>query len=185
VTGRVVHPATEDDAGLRQMLAPLGAPDYTALASLVEAGRLALGQLAVDTARQDAPIRAGLSVWARLSERADALVAWAGVAADLPWDADLQDADNVAAVLRGLLPGLTPEQLERHGDMLTDAAERLAGLVAHERAGTTPHYPPLLGGMPAEAALAADMASATETLNHVAAWLAARWDGRGIGDDQD
>ena len=173
--------ADADTATVDAMLLPVH-PDHTTLAPIVEAGRMALGRLACDTAGEETPILAGLNVYAAPAARVAALIAWSGVAAQFDAGATddagkyWADRDAAHAVLRGLTPGLDEGTRTAYGDQLIDATAELDDLERHRVAGTTPKYL-ACGGRSAAQAMEADVANRVEDRRHIAAYLAARWDG--------
>jgi hypothetical protein len=181
VTTPLRQPALEDRPDLDALLLPIH-HDHTTLAPIVEGGRMALGALTLDTQRETAPLLAGLDVYAGETARVAALLVWSDVAAQFdaadPDDGGRYWADRDAAhmVLRGLTPGLDDATRTALGDQLIDAARELDDLERHRLAGTTPTYL-ARKGTTARQAMEADVACRVEDRGHVAAHLAARWDG--------
>ncbi len=173
--------ADADATAVDAMLLPVH-PDHTTLAPIVQAGRMALGRLACDTAGEETPILAGLNVYAAPAARVAALIAWSAVAAEFDAGATddagkyWADIDAAHQVLRGLVPGLDEPTRAAFGDQLIDVAAELDDLERHRVAGTTPKYL-ACGGRTAWQAMEADVANRVEDRRRIAAWLAARWDG--------
>lgn len=177
-------PALEGDPGLAAMFAGLDVPaEWTAR---ITDGIRSVGALALDTAKQQVPLLAGLSLDATLAERVEALRVWGEVAGDVALDEyDDQYQTNVlilSTVLAGLLPGLDEfsssgplDALRRAEEELTEAGLLVAQLAVHEVRGTHPDYLP--GTVSIQDALAADQTHAVLSLRELAATWAGRWDG--------
>jgi hypothetical protein len=139
--------------------------DGTDAAPLVTSGRYCLARMHIgDDARKTA-IGAGLAVDSTALGRKAALLALADAYTDLErpdcdetWEdrqARYDDADNLAAVLRGLTPGMAEADRDVGWEYLVLAVAALADLDRHQAAGTTPKYLHRKGG-DAELAMAAE-----------------------------